>query len=72
MDLIYADVEKGIIIDRGVLNTYKFDCSFGEKENDFELTFLLAVFLCLTPHLLFPPFCGIIVLTTVILYHRIR
>lgn len=37
MDLIYADVEKGIIIDRGVLNTYKFDCSFGEKENDFEL-----------------------------------
>ena len=37
MDLIYADVEKGIIIDRGVLNIYKFDCSFGEKENDFEL-----------------------------------
>lgn len=37
MDLIYADVEKGIIIDRGVLNTYTFDCSFGEKENDFEL-----------------------------------
>ena len=37
MDLIYADVEKGIIIDRGVLNIYTFDCSFGEKENDFEL-----------------------------------
>lgn len=37
MDLIYADVEKGIIIDRGVLNTYTYDCSFGEKENNFEL-----------------------------------
>lgn len=37
MDLIYADVEAGIIIDRGVLNTYTFDCSFGEKENNFEL-----------------------------------
>lgn len=37
MDLIYADVIDGQIIDRGVLNTYTFDCSFGEKENDFEL-----------------------------------
>ena len=37
MDLIYADVEKGIIIDRGVLNTYTYDCSFGEKENNFEI-----------------------------------
>ena len=37
MDLIYADVTEGQIIDRGVLNTYTFDCSFGEKENNFEL-----------------------------------
>lgn len=37
MDLIYADVEKGIIVDRGVLNTYTYDCSFGEKENNFEI-----------------------------------
>lgn len=37
MDLIYADVEKGKIIDRGVLNIYTYDGSFGEKENDFEL-----------------------------------
>ena len=37
MDLIYADVENGLIIDRGVLNNYSFDLSFGEDENNFEL-----------------------------------
>lgn len=37
MDLIYADVVEGKIIDRGVLNNYSFDMSFGEKENDFQL-----------------------------------
>jgi hypothetical protein len=37
MDLIYADVIEGNIIDRGVLNNYSFDMSFGEKENDFQL-----------------------------------
>lgn len=37
MDLIYADVVEGRIIDRGVLNNYSFDMSFGEKENDFQL-----------------------------------
>lgn len=37
MDLIYADVVEGTIVDRGVLNNYSFDMSFGEKENDFQL-----------------------------------
>lgn len=37
MDLIYADVVNGRIRDVGVMNTYSFDLSFGEKENDFEL-----------------------------------
>lgn len=35
MDLIYTDVDKS---DLGVLTAYAFDLSFGEKENDFELT----------------------------------
>ena len=37
MDLIYADVDNGMIIDRGILNSYSFDMSFGENENDFQL-----------------------------------
>lgn len=37
MDLIYADVVNGTIRDIGIMNTYSFDLSFGEKENDFEL-----------------------------------
>lgn len=37
MDLIYADVVNGMIIDRGILNSYSFDMSFGESENDFQL-----------------------------------
>ncbi len=37
MDLIYADVIDGVIYDQGTLNVYDFDCSFGEKENDFQL-----------------------------------
>lgn len=37
MDLIYADVVNGEIIDRGILNNYAFDISFGEDENNFQL-----------------------------------
>lgn len=37
MDLIYADVIDGVIYDQGTLNVYEFDCSFGEKENDFQI-----------------------------------
>lgn len=37
MDLIYADVIDGVIYDLGTLNVYEFDCSFGEKENDFQI-----------------------------------
>lgn len=37
MDLIYADIINGQIYDRGVLNNFSFDMSFGEKENDFQL-----------------------------------
>jgi hypothetical protein len=37
MDLIYADVVNGIIIDRGILNNYSLDLSFGQDENNFEL-----------------------------------
>ena len=35
MDLIYTNNE---MIDQGVLDKYAFDLSFGEKENDFEIT----------------------------------
>ena len=35
MDLIYTDAKR---IDRGVLNAYAFDLSYGQSENDFELT----------------------------------
>ena len=35
MDLIYTDSNK---VDQGVLNYYAFDLSFGEKENNFEIT----------------------------------
>lgn len=38
MDLIYAEVVDGQILDIGVLNNYEFDLSFGESENDFKLT----------------------------------
>lgn len=38
MDLIYADVIEGQIIDLGVLNNYEFDLSYGESENNFQLT----------------------------------
>lgn len=38
MDLIYAEVVDGQILDLGVLNNYEFDLSFGESENDFKLT----------------------------------
>lgn len=37
MDLIFADVYEGDLIDRGVLHNYEYDFSFGEAENDFEL-----------------------------------
>lgn len=37
MDLIYADVVSGQIIDRGILNNYTFDLSYGADENDFQL-----------------------------------
>lgn len=37
MDLIYADVVDNLIIDRGVLNNFSFDLSYGEDENDFQL-----------------------------------
>lgn len=37
MDLIYADVINGQIVDQGTLNVYDFDCSFGIKENDFQI-----------------------------------
>ena len=37
MDLIYADVLNGAIVDRGILNNYSFDLSFGEDENNFQL-----------------------------------
>lgn len=37
MDLIYADVVNGTIKDIGIMNTYSFDFSYGEKENDFQL-----------------------------------
>lgn len=35
MDLIYTNSQR---VDLGVLNTYNFDLSFGDSENDFELT----------------------------------
>lgn len=35
MDLIYTNSKR---VDLGVLNTYNLDLSFGESENDFELT----------------------------------
>lgn len=38
MDLIYADVVEGQILDLGVLTNFEFDLSFGESENDFKLT----------------------------------
>ena len=34
MDLIYTDAKR---IDKGVLNAYEFDLSYGASENDFEL-----------------------------------
>lgn len=37
MDLIYADVVDNLIIDRGVLNNFDFDLSYGEDENNFQL-----------------------------------
>ena len=37
MDLIFADVYEGDLIDRGVLHNYEYDFSFGESDNDFEL-----------------------------------
>lgn len=37
MDLIYSEVIDGLIIDRGVLNNYRFDMSFGADDNDFVL-----------------------------------
>ena len=37
MDLIFADVYEGDLIDRGVLHNYEYDFSFGEADNDFEL-----------------------------------
>lgn len=37
MDLIYADVVNNLIIDRGVLNNFSFDMSYGKDENDFQL-----------------------------------
>lgn len=37
MDLIFADVYEGDLIDRGILHNYEYDFSFGEAENDFEL-----------------------------------
>lgn len=37
MDLIYADVIDGVIYDQGTLNVYDYDCSFGEKENNFQI-----------------------------------
>lgn len=37
MDLIYADVVNGLIIDRGILNNYSVDISFGKDENNFQL-----------------------------------
>lgn len=35
MDLIYTDAKR---IDKGVLAAYEFDLSYGDSENDFELT----------------------------------
>lgn len=35
MDLIYTDSKR---VDQGVLTAYSFDLSFGESENDFEIT----------------------------------
>ena len=35
MDLIYTNANR---VDQGVLSAYSFDLSFGEKENDFEMT----------------------------------
>lgn len=37
MDLIYADIVNGNVIDRGVLTNYSFDLSYGADENDFQL-----------------------------------
>lgn len=37
MDLIYADIINGKVIDRGVLSNYTFDLSYGADENDFQL-----------------------------------
>lgn len=42
MDLIYADIIEGLIIDRGVLTNYTFDLSYGADENDFLLTLPLS------------------------------
>ena len=38
MDLIYSDVLNGEIVDRGVLNNYSIDLSYGADENNFKLT----------------------------------
>jgi len=37
MDLIYADIVNGTVIDRGVLSNYTFDLSYGADENNFQL-----------------------------------
>ena len=37
MDLIYADIVNGIVIDRGVLTNYSYDLSYGVNDNDFQL-----------------------------------
>ena len=37
MDLIYADIVNGNVIDRGVLTNYSFDLSYGADENNFQL-----------------------------------
>ena len=42
MDLIFADVLDGELVDRGVLHNYEYDFSFGESENDFELKIPLS------------------------------
>jgi len=42
MDLIFADVYEGDLIDRGILHNYEYDFSFGEDDNDFELKIPLS------------------------------
>lgn len=37
MDLIYADIINGLVVDRGVLTNYSYDMSYGADDNDFQL-----------------------------------